>query len=99
MRPKHTNLEQYEALMDALPVKEACLFCEWEYLGTVLEGREEALAHRRAVHPERVKRRKHSRNLMSFRQRRLDKEEQAEIYAERDKRARLLGIEISEEVA
>jgi hypothetical protein len=83
--------ERYEAL----PVTERCLLCEWSYLGTALEGRERALRHRLELHPEMTgKRRMPRRNLGSFRQVNLTPEEEEEILSERDKRARLLGVEL-----
>jgi hypothetical protein len=47
----------HEAWRDEEPVVESCLFCHWTYLGTALEGRAEARAHREEHHPEAVGRR------------------------------------------
>ena len=100
MRPKHPNMEAYDRQMDALPVREQCLFCTWRWEGTAAEGRIEALTHRLQAHPEVVvKRRRPGRHLKSFRQPVLNKADWSEVYAERDKRAALLGIDLSGEPA
>lgn len=80
---------------DALIVTERCALCpKWSYTGTALEGREIAAQHRREAHPEiRPKRYRKKNHLGRFRQPPLDAEDEAEIMAERLKRARLIGIE------
>jgi hypothetical protein len=84
--------------MDSLPLRTLCSLCGWEYLGTALEGREQAVRHRAQAHPEIVfKRKRPGRHLKSFVQPKLNKQDWLEVYAERDKRAKLLGIEISTE--
>lgn len=98
-RPPHPNILEFEERMDALPVKEMCLFCDWEFEGTVAEGRTAALRHRRRHHRARCKPRRLSRNLKSFHQPKLHKEQEDEIMAERDKRAFLIGIDLSSESA
>lgn len=96
MRPQHPNVEEYEARMDALPLRTLCALCEWVYEGNALDGREKAIQHRLKIHPEiKPKRRPPSRNLQSFRQPRLKTEDREEIFTERDKRAKLLGIDVS----
>lgn len=81
--------------MDALPVTERCMFCNWEWQGTAAEGRTEALAHRLQAHPEvKPPRRRPGRHLKSFNQPRLKKQDWDDVFAERDKRARLLGIDL-----
>ena len=67
--------------------------------GTALEGREEAYRHRLLTHPERAQKRRTGRNLKSFHQPRMGQEQRDEIWEARDKRARLLGIDIRGEVA
>jgi hypothetical protein len=95
MRPKHTQIETFERGMELLPLVARCLFCEWEWEGAVLEGRERALNHRLEIHPElKPKRRRPGRHLKSFRQVRLNAEDLSDINAERMKRARLVGIEL-----
>lgn len=97
MRPRNNpNIELYEQQMDEIPVKERCLFCRWTFSGTAVEGRHAALAHRLEKHPEvKPARRRPGRHLTSFRQAKLTAEDRADIYQERDKRAYLLGIEVS----
>lgn len=86
--------------MDALPVRQSCLFCTWTWQGTALEGRTEALTHRLQAHPEvKVTRRRPGRHLQSFRQAKLTKEDKIDILSERDKRAALLGIDLTESAA
>lgn len=100
MKPRHPSLIEYEQRMDALPVTERCLFCPWEWEGTALEGRTEALTHRLRVHPEvKPTRRKRGGHLQSFRQSRLKKADWEEIYAERAKRALVTGVDLSSETA
>ena len=95
VKPRHPNVEEYEARMAALPIIQRCLFCTWVYEGTALQGRTAALAHRLSAHPEiKPKRRGPSRNLKSFRQPTLKSEDRDEIFTERDRRARLLGITV-----
>ena len=85
--------------MDTLPVTERCLFCDWTWDGVVSEGRSEAIAHRLDAHPEvkPARRMRRGSHLRSFRQPKLKQVDLDEIYGERDKRARLLGIEITSE--
>jgi hypothetical protein len=89
--------EAEEAAFDSLPLREGCLFCEWSYLGTAAEGREEALQHRLEAHPDlnpkRYKRQK-NRNLHRYRQPALHPEEVAEIAAEHKRRAQLHGLNL-----
>lgn len=81
--------------MASLPIVERCLFCEWEWQGTAAEGQTEALTHRLQRHPEiKYKRPRPGRHLKGFRQPKLQADDWKEVYAERDKRARLVGIEI-----
>ena len=95
MKPRHPNLEEMDRHFDGLPVREGCLFCDWEWWGSALEGREQYLRHRTLAHPEiKPARRRPGRHLKSFRQMRLKDEDVADILAERNKRARLLGIAI-----
>ena len=86
--------------MDALPLRTLCALCSWVYEGDALSGREKAAQHRSLAHPELVlKRKRPGRHLTSFRQPRLNKAEWKEVYDERDKRARLLGIDLPVEQA
>ena len=97
LRPKHPQMEAHDRQMDALPVVERCLFCSWRWSGTSAEGRERAREHRLQAHPEViVKRRRPGRHLKSFRQVKLTKEDLSDIFSERDRRAALLGIDLSE---
>lgn len=94
-KPIHKNMNEHDRQMDALHVIQRCLFCTWTSSGTALEGRTEAIAHRLKAHPEiKPARRGPTRNLRSFRQPALKSEDREEIFVERDKRARLLGISI-----
>lgn len=96
-RPKHPNMEAFAREMDALPMTARCLFCTWEWEGTVAEGRTEALTHRLIVHPDvKPPRRRPGRHLKSFRQPRLKPEDWADVNAERARRARLTGVTIEE---
>lgn len=95
-KPIHKNVEEEIRRMDALPIKQACVFCTWTWTGSALEGRTEAIEHRLAAHPEiKPARRGPSRNLRSFRQPALKSEDREEIFVERDKRAKLLGIDVT----
>ena len=95
MRTPTPHLDAHFAQMDELPVHQRCLFCTWEWEGTAVEGRTEALTHRLSAHPEiNPPRRRPGRHLKSFRQPRLKAEDWVEVYTERDKRARLLGIDV-----
>ena len=100
MRPRHTAIEEFEAAIDLLPVRERCLWCDWSWDGMAGEGRTEAIRHRLSAHPEvQPSVRKHGRNLRSFRQPKLHKEQWNEIYAERERRARLMGVDLSDSAA
>ncbi len=73
-----------------------CAFCDWQYAGTCIEGREAATEHRQTVHPDlRPKRRPRAfrSSLTTFRQN-LSKEDVEEIEVERQKRARLIGLDL-----
>jgi hypothetical protein len=89
--PSEYALREQE-MADSLPLRAACAFCEWEYLGTAAEGREKALQHRLEVHPEARSKRRNTRSLSSFRYRELGDEEQNEIEETRRKRMRLIGL-------
>lgn len=92
------NIDEWHALMDALEVREACLFCGWEFVGPAGDGRKHALQHRRSAHPEvKPARRRNGRHLKSFRQAPLDDDEKMELDQERFRRARLNGIELDAE--
>jgi hypothetical protein len=98
VRPQFTELEAHYSAMDLLPLKTLCAFCEWSCEGSALECRERAAQHRAKAHPEAVNTRtvRKGTHLKSFRQPKLKKKEMEEIYAERDKRAKLIGIEITD---
>ena len=97
MKPKHTDLDAHLALMDQLPLRTSCAFCGWSCEGSALECREKAVQHRLRAHPEAVKLTKRRRgNHKGYAQQRLTKTDWKEIYAERDKRAFLNGIEVAE---
>lgn len=84
--------------MDALPLRTLCALCGWIYEGTALDGREKATQHRLKAHPEiKPTRRGPGRNLKSFRQPKLTTQDMTDILVARDKRAKLLGIEIPSE--
>lgn len=95
MKPHHPGVLEYEARMDALPLRTSCTLCPWVFEGSALDGREKAAQHRSLSHPELVfKRKRPGTNLKSFRQPHLNKAEWKEVYEERDKRAKLLGIDL-----
>lgn len=80
----------------AEPLLLRCAFCEWSYQGTVASGPEKAAQHRLEAHPElAVERRRRTRSLKRFRAADLSEQDVAEIDAERQRRARLIGIELS----
>lgn len=80
----------------AEPLLLRCSFCEWSYQGTVGSGPEKATQHRLEAHPEVVvERRRRTRSLKRFRASELSEQDVAEIDAERQRRARLIGIELS----
>ena len=82
------------AAIDALPVVTRCVFCEWTHEGTRWRSREAAAAHRAGAHPDvKPSRRRNTRSLGSFRQRRLTDEDWADINVIRDRRNRQLGID------
>lgn len=98
MKSRFPNIDEWHELMDALEVREGCLFCEWGFVGPASEGRVLAVAHRLEAHPEiKPMRRRNGRQLKSFRQVPLDDEEKAELDVERLRRARLIGIELEVE--
>lgn len=85
--------------MDALPLRTLCALCGWVYEGSALDGREKSIQHRLKKHPDlKVTRRRPPSHLKSFRHAKLKPLDVAEIYGERDKRAKLIGIDISSEV-
>ncbi len=89
------NLDAWQLKMDSLPLRTACTFCEWEWMGSALEGRERAFRHRRELHPETpISQRRVGKNLRSFYQAKMSPEQRAEIDAERLRRARLTGVEL-----
>jgi hypothetical protein len=95
LRPQHTHLDAHLALMDQLPLRTLCSFCGWSCEGTTLECREKAIEHRAQAHPDLVvRRRRPGGGLNSFRQPTLSKADWKEVYAERDRRAKLLGIDL-----
>lgn len=51
LRMVELNDKLFEAL-DAVPTKTSCVFCDWAFLGTAAEGRQEARTHRERKHPE-----------------------------------------------
>lgn len=44
--------ELCDEIRDAQPIVERCLFCDWTWIGLAGEGRQAALEHRKAKHPE-----------------------------------------------
>jgi hypothetical protein len=90
---------QEMAAMDALSVQERCLFCDWSFSGTVAEGRENAAQHRAEAHPDAIwrkrKKGKDSHKWVQYR----PKEQIADAYEERKRRAFLLGIDLPDPVA
>ena len=82
---------------DAAETLTRCAFCpEWFHIGSASEGRERATEHRLEAHPEirRSRRRRTSRSLLRFRSPEMHEEEVAEIEAERQKRARITGVDL-----
>jgi len=98
VRPRYPQLEAHLSALDLLPVKTLCAFCDWWCEGSALECRESAAEHRAEAHADRTFTRtlRKGSHLQSFRQPKLKKAEMEEIYAERDKRAKLIGIEITD---
>ena len=98
MRPQFRELEAHFSALDLLPLRTLCAFCEWSCEGSAVECREKAVQHRAEAHADMdltpTKRKKSQ--LRSFRQPKLKRQEAEEIYAERDRRAKLIGIEISD---
>ncbi len=47
-------MQRHRQRMDALPQTTRCAFCDWTYQGTVAEGKEASLEHRRELHPDNV---------------------------------------------
>lgn len=82
------------ARSNAQPLRTACSLCEWEYIGTTGKGREEASKHRLEAHPELPKKRHRAIRRSSFRYPTMDEEDKALIDSERQKRARLHGLEL-----
>ena len=83
---------------DATETLTRCSFCpEWFHIGPALAGRERAAEHRLQAHPEirRSRRRRTSRSLLRFRSPEMHEEEVAEIEMERQKRARITGVDLS----
>lgn len=102
MRPLGSSpfQQKMDAAYEQLPVVLRCAFCPtWSWEGETAEGREKALQHRTEAHPEtfriKSKRRKYP-HLSSFRQSPMKQEQREEVYAERDRRARLHGLDITE---
>ena len=83
-----------------MPLTGGCSICGLSWEGTVAEVLEISKAHREKEHPETAnihrKRRRSVRTLHSFRTLQMDDESRQEIETERQKRARLHGVEISE---
>jgi hypothetical protein len=92
------NAAEYRAKeqerFDAQIVTERCALCpKWSFTGPSLEGREKAAQHRAEAHPEIQPKRRRRGHLNRFRQPPMSKEEEAEVRAERLRRARLIGTE------
>jgi hypothetical protein len=87
--------EREEASRDAALTTARCLLCPgWVHVGTALEGRTAAREHRLKEHPElRSRRRRSSRGLGGWTSY-LHPEDEAELRAERQRRMRLLGLEV-----
>jgi hypothetical protein len=67
-----------QEIRDASIVTESCLFCDWRYEGTALDGRAQALDHRKRKHPEAVgKKRARVRRSWPASNRRSDEENAA----------------------
>ena len=98
MRPRFRELEAHFDAMDLMPLRTLCAFCGWSCEGSALECREKALQHRSEAHADMdLTPTKRKRNqLRRFRQPQMRKAEAEEVYAERDKRAKLIGIEITD---
>lgn len=96
------NLSEYlqaeQARQATQPLISSCAICGWSWEGTVGEGLKKARAHREKKHPETLKSRRGRsvRTLHSFRTRKMNEEDRAEIELERSRRARLHGVEIEE---
>jgi len=73
-----------------------CLFCDWSCEGTAAETREAASKHRASNHPEAKTRSRRGRNIHWPKHRKdawLETQHAEEVEAERQRRARLHGID------
>ena len=87
-----------EASRDNALMKTGCLLCDWGYEGTAADCRTEATAHRLQAHPEIIPKRfrKTRVALHTFQRPNLDEEDRSDIEHERQRRARLHGVEIED---
>lgn len=80
--------------MQAQPMVAACSLCSWRSEGAAGDVLAAQRAHRESEHGiKRLRSRKASRHLGSFRTPALTDDDRAEIAAEVDRRKRLLGID------
>lgn len=85
-----------DAVFDSQPVTVRCLFCDWTWAGTALEGRTIAQTHRSEAHPE-VRPKRHRWNRAGFNQSwTMHEEDREAMQAERHRRARLHGVDLEE---
>jgi len=95
---------EYRALEAArsavMPLRTACESCGWFFEGTTSEALEKAREHRAEKHPEIVYRRPRPvRNLKQFRTPSLTSQDEAEIETERQRRAKLTGVDLRKEAS
>ena len=80
---------------DSQPLLALCAYCpEWSATGTAAETREAAREHRLEHHPKTFrKKRPQVRNLRSFMNRNMTKEQEEEVDRERAARMKMFGLE------
>ena len=82
---------------DAAATRTTCAFCEWEFIGSALEGRENAAEHRSRLHPDALNSRRNRRTIRSpNKPSQMDEDHRAEIEAARRLRAYLHGVELTD---
>jgi hypothetical protein len=81
---------RHQEWADSQVTTSACAFCDWTFEGTAGEGRERALEHRRAEHPEACVRkpRRRGSNMRKRALRTASEEEQVKVDTEEARRVR-----------
>jgi hypothetical protein len=88
--------EEVLAWSDEMPGRVSCLFCDWAYEGSMREGRGAARAHRLEAHPEAArKKRRYVPNPARITRPSLSEEDRELVERERQRRARLHGLDMS----